>query len=921
VIRRLLGICRNLKVSDIAGKTSLGDGVVDPLIHTDFHTCCLSHNVEPFTVSEVLFRNGLIDTFENVCKITIHSDFRDRPFAEPLWFPLSSSSTITPAPYKSRESVPLCMFARGLQNTRQITLGLYELFFIKAGIVFDSTVWYKFMLEWFLIYLQGRFAKCWKVQTVNLFCMVTGQWEKAEYKPDDIFPLKEGYIGSGRMYRCLRNLGNLPINRRLAFFFSLMQCKRCAVSFSNKEELASLQKHRSNMQGGAFLGKTKKSRISYLNWRATDTDWSAPCPDPIVIRNVDNLNDDIVNVNKMVDLLVRTTIPAPKGNILQFEDKELESYESSLSSEVEWRSPSINSTFTHGRRQAGAQGSFFQRINPLFNVDYFRTFLIGFISFGTRVFELRCSSNEDPQSSVGIVEELYDNVQNNYHAQVQTILEPLKARIITSGPAQLYHWARMYQKYIHSKLKRYPTFHLIGQPNRSETLTEHLRGVKLKEGWYWVSGDYDAATDGLCPSISKQYCNSVSDQMGFSCNERQLCYKAMCEHIIHYPEWSKLDPVYQNWGQLMGSPKSFPALCVANAASFWLAVEEFEGKRIRFDELIGAYGLLINGDDIIFKSNDKLQKIWRRITTNIGLTPSIGKNFQSRDWFTINSRCYRVTYSGKFVSTIADISHLDCGLIQGISKVQGDTRLDSDLEVEAQLLANIDKINQCTKYLPEGESTLSYDAFMFHNMKMLKESPRSWILPQYLGGLGIKLPFSDQSISIQQKLVAGHILEPSRFNTSLLSIPKPKGPIGNSFGKILNQLRFRSYRAPLMGVINGSLTKTYSLPDVSRWELSNERIERRQKTFSEIKQSLVDRNPGYLGFLNKIDWKSVVDMGEVETPLLLTTPVYSSICPVSCLSTHSLVRQYSEAASELVKDLALQAISLYRPNLREVMLA
>jgi len=98
------------------------------------------------------------------------------------------------------------------------------------------------------------------------------------------------------------------------------------------------------------------------------------------------------------------------------------------------------------------------------------------------------------------------------------ILEPLKVRTVTAGPALEYFAATFLQKFLWRKLKRFPTFQLIGEPVTAQLLTEHMlpRAVDLEEGpRNWVSGDYSAATDNLRSDLSRHCMNEICYLYGY----------------------------------------------------------------------------------------------------------------------------------------------------------------------------------------------------------------------------------------------------------------------------------------------------------------------------------------------------------------------------------------------------------------------
>jgi len=97
--------------------------------------------------------------------------------------------------------------------------------------------------------------------------------------------------------------------------------------------------------------------------------------------------------------------------------------------------------------------------------------------------------------------------------------------------------------------------------------------------------------------------------------------------------------VKQASGQLMGSPTSFPVLCIANMALTCAALEMVEGPGSR---PIGSSGVEVNGDDVGFVAKREAILSWQRLTTTFGLSPSVGKNFVSREFLQLNSKMFRI---------------------------------------------------------------------------------------------------------------------------------------------------------------------------------------------------------------------------------------------------------------------------------------
>jgi hypothetical protein len=204
--------------------------------------------------------------------------------------------------------------------------------------------------------------------------------------------------------------------------------------------------------------------------------------------------------------------------------------------------------------------------------------------------------------------------------KAHAIPEPLKVRMITKGEAQ--NWLlKPLQRAMHSALKDFPCFRLTS----GQCILNNFKPVN--SNMFFISGDYSAATDNLNMDIMA----TVVDELIQVLPAWLIPYvlRESGPHIIEYPSHSNLDPVLQTNGQLMGSLLSFPILCVANAATYGLAIN---------NEDLTTLPCLINGDDIAFRDYKKVIRRWKKFATSMGLQPSVGKNYMARDWFTINSQ-------------------------------------------------------------------------------------------------------------------------------------------------------------------------------------------------------------------------------------------------------------------------------------------
>lgn len=277
-----------------------------------------------------------------------------------------------------------------------------------------------------------------------------------------------------------------------------------------------------------------------------------------------------------------------------------------------------------------------------------------------------------------IMREIWQTCKEDYQnsdsdllsAKVSTVLEPLKVRTLTKGPSLPYYLAKNVQKDLWSSLRNCNVFRLIGEPV-TEEIIEDLQ--QKSEGDFWVSGDYSSATDLLNFEVSKVILKKCLNLLGYidESEEFKILMAVLKPHRILYPVSRSrggpptpvLPPVIQRNGQLMGSPLSFPILCIANFLAW--AYAHYEGsfdRRIRrkvFDQL----PVLINGDDSMFKSTHMKYDVWKRITKTFGLELSPGKNLLSSSFGTINTTMFRFTKDKVKLQRYANI-----GLLVGNTK-------------------------------------------------------------------------------------------------------------------------------------------------------------------------------------------------------------------------------------------------------------
>jgi len=333
------------------------------------------------------------------------------------------------------------------------------------------------------------------------------------------------------------------------------------------------------------------------------------------------------------------------------------------------------------------------------------------------------------------------------------------------------------------------------------------------EGGFWVSGDYESATDNLNPSLSEACLDEIWHMMGFPIEDLAILNCTMSGHDIDYSEVG-YGVEKQKWGQLMGSPLSFPILCIINAAVTRLAFETAHGRTMSLVDT----PMTINGDDVLFYSHsDECYSIWKDLTAAAGLKFSLGKNYTSADFAMINSVLFRTstvesllhldedifgldsfreaglddgpTYSeGCFPPggcqeasvlshTFRRVPYVNLGLMFGQSKVLD---VSDDLKKRAKAQRGPNNVGSCGQALVSGfsgdvrENIISQ--FISRNSSLLRDVPAGvdWFLPKFLGGLGLPIP-RDYEISDKSRKIAAwmYCLDVEKYSQLTLASSSP----------------------------------------------------------------------------------------------------------------------------------------------------
>jgi len=308
------------------------------------------------------------------------------------------------------------------------------------------------------------------------------------------------------------------------------------------------------------------------------------------------------------------------------------------------------------------------------------------------------------------------------------LAEALKVRVISKGPAVRYAYLRPLQKFLWRVVKRCNVFCIDRVLTPGDV--ERCVGLPLP-GEVWLSGDYKSATNELHPRLSAVCVDEIAKCVGMDDETRLLFEEAMTDHVIGSDEGRDLRE--QRWGQLMGSPVSFPVLCIVNAALTRYAC--FPDRRL------AVCPMMINGDDILTRTDHEGVTRWRLATAAGGLAESVGKTYFSNKFCNMNSRCYvRVPHA--LITSIDDRDHLmevatlNLGVLYGLKRSGGKVEAgdafgerDGSLGSRAaELVAPWEANEERCEWL--------IGRFVAENRSRLPEG-LPWFIPECCGGVGI----------------------------------------------------------------------------------------------------------------------------------------------------------------------------------------
>jgi hypothetical protein len=328
---------------------------------------------------------------------------------------------------------------------------------------------------------------------------------------------------------------------------------------------------------------------------------------------------------------------------------------------------------------------------------------------------------------------------------IQGVIEPLKVRVISKGPALPYYFSKPLQERVHTLMRQMPCFALIGAPVTGDRLVEvaanHVPFTFANSGdggrLEWFSIDYSAATDGLSATLSAAILASLT--RGCPRFERNMWASVLAPHMIDYPPLSGVASVMEENGQLMGSILSFIVLCLANLGLYLYLLRD--DARSVWEKM---KGVLVNGDDMLYAAPSGMWREHVAVGKKVGLEMSVGKAYHHNAFASVNSQCFLASLKHGSFGTPTQVPFFNVGLFFGRNKVMQGANVD-DAVKEASRLSTVREVLSGV-WRPYGKAAHAecsvFAAFIgLHRAELEAEARgRNWFIHESLGGCGVPIP-------------------------------------------------------------------------------------------------------------------------------------------------------------------------------------
>jgi len=341
-----------------------------------------------------------------------------------------------------------------------------------------------------------------------------------------------------------------------------------------------------------------------------------------------------------------------------------------------------------------------------------------------------------------------------------TLLQPLQGAMLSAWKNQV--WSTM----------------------REDDLTESVRRMdKEVEEEYWVSGDYEAATDLLLRDATRSCFSALSwhplsEIAWWSLNSGSMIYpnletlKFMRDAKDGSEEFCGTRLPIQE-GQLMGHTLSFPMLCVINLSVLKHAVKEWcqstplyteQCARVARGRKIVRFAK-VNGDDILFKAPLDLIAIFKSIASKVGFKTSQGKNYVSPDTCLINSQVF-IRKDG----VMQRRGYLNLRLVKG-NNIKARKAAGESMVTPEMIGRDLSKM---AKLCPWSASAIPAAFRRWEDDWKGCWFQPNWYLPVHLGGYGVDIDLAPENFEItraQRVMASRFVADPElmlyRMNSSV----------------------------------------------------------------------------------------------------------------------------------------------------------
>jgi hypothetical protein len=346
--------------------------------------------------------------------------------------------------------------------------------------------------------------------------------------------------------------------------------------------------------------------------------------------------------------------------------------------------------------------------------------------------------------------------------------EALKIRVISKGPPYLYTALKPLQRFLWSQVQKHPAGRLVGQTVNEDYIQEIL-GKNLKDEEKYLSVDYQDATNLMAKWVSDELITILVEHLELSSTENEMFRNGLTDHLIqlNQKKFPNTPAARQKRGQLMGSVVSFPLLCLVNMTLLRMAKEIDAGRYLTLKQA----GIMVNGDDGSMRCSIRGKLAWEALSSWVGLKPSVGKVYFSKEFLNMNSRTFvRLQEPNMKVidvpgtcrpSYFREVKFFNLGVFLGLERSSG-----SGSNASSNLTSLASRAHELVDTLPVSLREKGLAMYIRHHKSELIKVKLPWFLPTHLGGFGLPslkdVPWSEPN-SIDLRMARLYFENPTLF--------------------------------------------------------------------------------------------------------------------------------------------------------------